>query len=232
MGYNIRIHLADNFDDSLAPISADKFRDWWEDNQKTKNHARHCLPLSMANSLGYYILSPGTFIVKWNGDTSADLEIDHIDKSSHYEVDAHAAYGSFTVQAKFIPVTDDPGDFIYIKGVANERCCPYSCMEACIEAWWNVGNFGLVFLLNQPGEFIIKKGQPIAQMFLYHGAAGYTKTEFIRGLPQTHQHWLDKRSRQGYRKDLDYMRGYNSYGDKIESHIATWRDSGKYKEIK
>jgi hypothetical protein len=225
MGHRIKLHLSNDYDETLAPIPASKLKDWWEDNQKTLNHAKHCLPLNMANSLGYYILSPGTFIVKWNGDTQGDCSIEHIDRSSHYEVDAHAAYGSFTVQAKFIPVTDDPGDFIFIKGVPNERGTPFSCMEAIIEAWWNVGFFGLVFILNQPGEFIIRKGQPIAQMFLYHGAAGYPDIETIRGYPQAHAHWLARRSRPDYRKDLDYMKGYDSHGSKINTHITTWRSS-------
>lgn len=230
MGHRIRIHLSDDFDASLAPIPAAKLKEWWEDNHKTLNHAKHCLPLSMANSLGYYILSPGTFIVKWNGDTQNDCTIEHIEKSSHYEVDAHAAYGSFTVQAKLIPVTDEPGDFVYVKGVANERGVPYSCMEACIEAWWNVGFFGLVFLLNQPGEFLIRRGQPIAQMFLYHGAAGSAEFETIKGYPDGHRHWLNRRSRPEYRKDLDYMRGLDSYGTKIDSHIATWRNATKFRK--
>lgn len=230
MGHRIRFHLSNDYDESLAPIPAAKLKDWWEDNHKTFNHAKHCLPLSMANSLGYYILSPGTFMVRWDGDTQKDCVVEHIDKCSHYEVDAHAAYGSFTVQAKFIPVTDDPGDFIYIKGVPNERCVPYSCMEACIEAWWNVGFFGLVFLLNRPGEFLIRRGQPIAQMFLYHGAAGYPDTEFIRGYPTEHAHWLARRSRPDYRKDLDYMRGFDSHGVKVNEHITTWRSSVQFRK--
>ena len=228
MGTTIKVHLANNYDASLAPVPAKKMRDWWEDNRRTMGHAKHCLPLSMANSLGYYILSPGSFLVKWDGDVHAPAKITAIDKSSHYEVDAHAAFGSFTVQAKFIPVTEDPGDFVYIKGVANERCKPYDCMEACIEAWWNVGNFGIVFLLNQPGEFIIQKGQPIAQMFLYHGLAGSADVELVNGYPSDHTGWQAKRSRPGYEKDFDYMRGLTFLGEKIDSHIVNWADASKF----
>jgi hypothetical protein len=229
MGDRIRIHLSPGYDKSLAPVPAEKLRDWWDDNQKTANHAKHCLPLQMANSLGYYILSPGTFVVRWDGDVHADAEITHIEKSSHYEVDAHAAFGSFTVQAKFIPVTDDPGDFVIFKSIANERGCPYTCMEAAIEAWWSVGNFGLVFLLNQPGEFIIPMGKPIAQMFLYHGAAGASKTEIIEGNPPGHAEWMRKRSRPDYKKDLDYFRGRRADGESIDSHISSWALAEKFK---
>lgn len=228
MGNRIRIHLAPNFDKKLAPVRAERHRDWWEDNRSTQNHAKHCLPLSMANSLGYYILSPGTFLVRWDGDYHKRAEVETIEKSSHYEVDNHASFASFTVQANFIPVTDDPGDFIYIKGVPNERGMPYSCMEAIIEAWWNVGLFGLVFMLNQPGEFLIPMGKPIAQMFLYHGIAGASEAEFADGYPEGHEHWMKRRSRKEYKKDLDYMRGLTSAGDKVPTHITNWRDAGKY----
>lgn len=228
MGDRITIHLEHGFDKSLAPIRATRYRDWWEDNHATHNHARHCLPLAMANSLGYYILSPGTFIVEWDGDFSKRAKIEHIEKSSHYEVDNHAAFGSFVVQAKFIPVTDDEGDFIFIKGIPNERAQPYTCMEAVIEAWWSVGNFGLVFMLNQPGKFLIQKGAPIAQMFLYHGRAGAAEIEFVDNYPEKHAAWSARRSRPDYHKDLDYLKGLTSSGEKVHSHLTNWLDARKY----
>ncbi len=183
----------------------------------------------MANSLGYYILSPGTFVVKWSGDVHEPATVRHVEKSSHYEVDAHAAFGCFTVQTKFIPVTDDPGDFVIIKGVANERAMPYVCMEAAIEAWWSVGNFGLVFLLNQPGEFLIPMGKPIAQMMLYKGVAGAAPIELMDGHPPGHAEWQAKRSRPDYRKDLDYFKGAKASGEDVPSHISSWAQADKFK---
>lgn len=228
MGTQINIHLCNGFDKSLAPIKAERYRNWWDDNQATHDHARHCLPLAMANSLGYYILSPGTFLVEWDGDYQKRAKIEHIDRSSHYEVDNHAAFGSFVVQPKFIPVTNDPGDFVFIKGIPNERGKPYQCMEAVIEAWWSLANFGLVFMLTQPGSFIIQKGTPIAQMFLYHGAAGAAGIQLTDGYPPGHISWLQKRSRPDYVKDLDYMKGLTYTGDKVQTHLTNWKDANKY----
>ncbi len=229
MGQEIRLHLAPGFDKSLLPIPAAKLRDWWEDNSKTANHAKHCLPLQMANHLGYYILSPATFLVKWDGDVHAKAQIEIIERATHCEIDDHAAYGSFTVQAKFIPVTKDPGDFVMIKGIANERSSPYQCMEAAIEAWWSVGNFGLVFLLNQPGEFLIPLGKPIAQMFLYHGLAGASELQAIDGYPPGYAEWQARRSRKGYSKDLDYFKGAKATGEDVPEHITHWSQASKFK---
>lgn len=229
MGDTIRIHLDPSFDKNLAPKPAIRHRDWFEDNGATRDHARHCLPLAMANSLGYYILSPGTFRVKWNGDHTRRARIKPMEVSSHYEVDNHATFGGFTVQAKFIPVTEDPGDFVYVKGIPNERGAPYACMEAVIEAWWNVGHFGLVFILNQACDITIYMGQPIAQMFLYRGEAGAAGVEFADGYPEGHEHWKAKRNRPDYVKDLDYFKGRNSAGVEIPTHINTWKQAGKFK---
>lgn len=219
------LYLDPSYDQSLLPIPATKYKEWWTDNPKTNNHARHCLPLAMANSIGYYILSPGTFKVTWDGNTQHDCHIEHIERSSHYEVDNHAAFGSFTVQAKFIPVTERAGEFIYIKSLPNERTPDFTCMEAMIEAWWNTGNFGLVFLLTKAGEIIVQKGQPIAQMLVYYGQAGSASYSVMEELPYEHYPWQQKRNRPDYRKDLDYLRGYKYNGDKIESHITNWKNA-------
>ena len=121
-----------------------------------------------------------------------------MDGCSHCIVDNHAAYGSFTVQAAFVPRTEDVGDYIFVKGIANERGRPYSCMEAIIEAWWNAANFGLVYLLNRAGEFMIGRGQPIAQMHLYHAAP----SEIVLAGPHPeHTAWLERRTRLNYRSD-------------------------------
>ncbi len=228
MSNRIRLHLDPTFDKTLLPVPATRHKDWWEHRKDTQDHARHCLPLTMANSLGYYILSPGTFMVSWDGDREKKATVQPIERSSHYEVDNHAAFASFTVQAKFIPVTDDPGEFVYVKGIPNELGLPYVCMEACIEAWWNVGNFGIVYLLNQPGQFIIYMGQPIAQIFLYRGIAGAAEMEVTSGLPTGNAEWLHKRNRPGYRKDYDYMKGLKASGEKIPTHITNWKDATKF----
>lgn len=223
----ITLYLLKNYDRSLLPVPAQRLRAWYQDNQKTRNHAHHCLPLTMANSLGYYILSPGTFSIEWSGDVQTSAVVKVLEPSSHCTVDDHAAFGSFTIQAEFIPRTRQPGDFIYIKGIANERCCPYNCMEAMIEAWWSWARFGLVFLVNRPGKFIVRRGQPVAQMFLYRGAAGHAKLDArdFEQMPSDYHAWFAKRARPDYRKDLDYMHGKQPDGSEPVAHVRHW-DTG------
>lgn len=223
----LSLYLHSSFDKRLAPVAASRYKEWWEDNNATANHARHCLPLAMANSLGYYILSPGTFKVRWNGDIKQRAEIIPIDRSSHFEVDNHAAFGSFTVQPKFIPRTYIPGDFVFIKGIPNDRRRDYVCMEACVEAWWNPGYFGLVFMLNTPGEFTVYMGQPLAQMFVYRSVTANAELDIIEEDHPGHKAWAQRRYRPEYVKDFDYQRGLLPNGDKAEGHITNWKEADR-----
>jgi hypothetical protein len=97
----IKIHLMPGMDPRFAPIPAPLHKAWWQDNDKTRNHAHHCLPLSLANSLGYCILSPVTFKWSWDGDIQKDAVIEIIEAVGPCTVDAHAAYGSFHHSARF-----------------------------------------------------------------------------------------------------------------------------------
>jgi hypothetical protein len=120
----------------------------------------------MAAGVGWYILSPATFTVDWCGDDDHDAKIEIVEASSHAVIDNHSAHGSFTIQTGFIPRTKKPGDFVYVKGVADQYRLPYYLLEALIAAWWTTSNFELVCLISRPGKFTIEKGQPLAQMFV------------------------------------------------------------------
>jgi len=214
----IEIYLLEKYDKTLLPKKPDIYLDWWEKDQKTKQHARFCMPLLMANGLGYDILSPATFEIEWDGDENKNAQVNILDRSSHGIVDNHSAHGSFTVQTQFIPKTEE-GYFIYIKGIPNIRRS-FSVMEGMIEAWWNPANFGLVCLCNYAGKFIIKKGEPLARMLLIHQDAIKVNIEVKDNQFDVFQRkeWLEKRNKQvGH--VLDYFKGLYPDGIPTEHHI-------------
>jgi len=219
----IKIYLMPGMDPRYAPVPAPVHKAWWQDNNKTRNHAHHCLPLAMANSLGYLILSPVTFKWSWSGDIQQDAVIETVEALPSCAVDAHAAYGSFTIQPGFIPQTEQPGDFIMIKNLANERGLPYTCMEALIESWWAPSNFGLVFLFNQAGTGMVCLGQPIAQMCVYRQEGGEHGLEVIADMPPGHRDWAARRYRPDYNKDLDYFKGRHGDGRSEPTHLSAWQ---------
>lgn len=210
----------------LIPVAAASYRgaarsDWWETDAKTAGHARHCQPLAMANTLGWYILSPGEFDVRWKGGGS-DVVVESADTGG-LRVDNHSAQGSFTLQPGFIPTTCEAGDFLLVKGRPNLRRSWFTVMEALIEAWWQPAPFGLVCLLNYAGEFHVARGEPLAQMAIYRVEGGFATMNVTDELPPLTKAWRKRRRRPGYRKDFDYARGRYPDGTAEQTHIRNWR---------
>ena len=148
------------------PIRSSPYRSWYEKEDKVKNHAKYCLPLSMANSIGYILRSPATFRVKWDGIEGNKSQIEVLENKwpKIHSITNHSASGSFTIQFRVVLKTNKK-HFTYIKGISNIRT-KFNVMEALLESWWFEGQFGVVCLLNQPCDFIINEGDPIATIIL------------------------------------------------------------------
>lgn len=219
----ISIYLPPFYDKTLAPVKAERLRSWMEEDSKTKDHARFCLPLTMGSGLGWFILSPATFTVTWDGDPTHDADVEILDASSHAEIDNHSAHGAFTIQSQFIPRTKKPGDFVVIRGITNSYRLPYYLLDAMLEAWWSPANFGLVALLNQAGKFKIKKGEPVAQMFVVNVEQAAYPIALKDGYPAHWKEWDDKRRDASYTgKNFDYLKGLWPDETPVCPHFKSW----------
>ncbi|MBI2810816.1 MAG: tetratricopeptide repeat protein [Candidatus Melainabacteria bacterium] len=219
------LFLPPDFDKRFLPVKARALRNWWETDDKTRMHARFCLPLTMASGLGFYILSPATFTVEWDGDPTHDTEVTIIDGASHAQIDNHSSFGSFTVQARFIGRTKNIGDFIYVKGVANQYRQPFHVMEAMIESWWTPSEFGIVCLVNQAGKFTIKKGEPLAQMFVVNAVQAQYGLATADGYPPFWDEWTERRKPEIYNgRNMDYLRGVLPDQTPVCPHMKNWNE--------
>lgn len=198
----------------VTPVKAEKLRDWWEQDRKTANHAKFCLPLTMAAGLGYFILSPVGFEGYWSGKEDEDVKVSVFEGEGI--VDTHSTCGGFTIQPGFIATTGVEGDFLYVRGISNNYRKPYYFLDALIETWWSVGNFGLVALCNQAGSFKIELGEPIAQMFVVNNISADLIVK--EGMPNGWDTWDKRRSRPEYERDLDYLQGRTAEGADVGLH--------------
>jgi len=223
---SIVLYLPPDYDKKLLPVKARALRDWFETDDKTRMHARFCLPLTMASGIGYYILSPATFTVEWDGDHTHDAQVEILDASSHAQIDNHSSYGSFTVQARFIARTKNIGDFVYIKGVSNQYRKPFNVLEAMIESWWTPSEFGIVCLVNQPGKFTIKKGEPLAQMFVINMEQAQYGLATADGYPPFWDEWTERRKPEIYNgRNMDYLRGVLPDQTPVCPHLKNWGEA-------
>lgn len=233
----IEIWIPENWDINYAPKPCSKLRDWMDKDIKTNDHAKFCQPLTMACSLGFYVPSPVEATIKWNGDENTDAEFELHDKASHGRISNHSSCGSFTIQSEFVVRSKNQGDFIMVTGFMNEVRQPFNFLSACIEGWWNVANFGMVGFINQPGEFRIKLGQPLVQMYLLKATGANADLRIIRGTHPYATEFTCKRDRTGdyegwdsrcpvkqyHGKDLDYLNGRWPDLTEVPGHVKSWQ---------
>lgn len=220
----IPIYTNPNYDLSFFPVPGTRLRQWWEEDSKTKNHARFCLPMLAANNYGFYILSPADIQIYWNGSLNSDAQVTVHNPCSHAEVTTHSAHGCITIQTNFIPRTPR-NVFTYIKPVPNLRL-PIQPLEGMMETWWLVANFGLVCFVNQPGMHYISKGDPIAHM-IFVGSSIHDYEIFHAGdvsLLEGRQQFVEKRNNYTT-KQLDYMKGIKPDESFEPCHYTKFKNS-------
>lgn len=208
------------FDRDLLPVAGQEARAWFEQDPLACDHARFCHPLAMANQLGFYLLSPATFRVSWDGDPESPASLEILDEACHSRISTHSAAGSFTVQLQFLPVTE-AGVFTFLKGIPNLRR-PYTAMEALVETWWNPAGMGLVMLCNGAGEFQVQRGEPIAQMIFVDQRQARSDLQVAGDASEVpHQREFSLKRASQVRPELDYMMGRYPDGSIVTLHFRS-----------
>jgi hypothetical protein len=100
----------------LVPGRAD--RAWMDATDK--RYAYRCLPLSIANSMGWEILTPARVVAEWNGDPGlSDIAIAVDDGwQGDQFASSHFGHGIMTFQTGYLFRTD-PGVAIWARGAPN-----------------------------------------------------------------------------------------------------------------
>jgi hypothetical protein len=145
----------------LVPAGAN--RDWM---QQTHEHfANHCLPLRIANQIGWFILNDVDITAIWNGaDGPAGLRITTPAGGNAEHVRSHFGYGILTWTIPYLFRTP-PGYNLYVRGPTNtpkDGVCP---LDGVVETDWAVASFTMnwkMTCVDVPVSF--KAGEPIAMI--------------------------------------------------------------------
>jgi hypothetical protein len=147
--------------DKLQP--ARSRRDWMD----AANHKfpYRCLPLSMANSWGWEVLSSTHFIAEWNGGpATTDINIKVIDGPRHHAPSSHFGVGTLTWHTGYIFITEYPYA-LYVSGAPNMSTPVASPLSGIVETYWLPFTFTMNWRFTQPGSFEMKIGEPYCQFF-------------------------------------------------------------------
>jgi hypothetical protein len=147
----------------LVPARPDRA---WMDAFPSR-HAYRCLPLSIANTHGWELLSPTTFSIHFNGGSeAADICFDAHDgfaNLNHFVV-SNFSRGVVTFHTGYIFQTD-PGWNLLATGSFNQPKDGISPLTGLVETSWLPYPFTMNWQLTRPGVVRFEKDEPFCLVF-------------------------------------------------------------------
>jgi hypothetical protein len=125
-------------------------------------HPYRCLPLQMANSSGWEILSPVGFTAEWNGGlSSADITLtpDHPFPDFQDFVRSHFSHGVLTFHTGYLFKSPD-GWSTWVMGPPNHVKDGIQPLTGLVETDWLPFPFTMNWLFTRPGKVKWAKGEP------------------------------------------------------------------------
>jgi hypothetical protein len=135
-------------------------RQWMDDSPD--RYAYRCLPLSMANSTGWEILSPCDVELDWNGGKAkADLKVTIHDRpSDQFEfASSHFMNGIATFHTGYLFRTP-PGWAVWCSGPPNSPKDGVYPLSGLIETDWLPFPFTMNWQMTRPGKVSFDKDEP------------------------------------------------------------------------
>ena len=153
---------------TIRPASAK--REWMNANN---GHAYRCLPLTVANHMGWVIEWPVTVRATWNGETSASHEIAKEAVNFEFDCDGDQAeyfgrhivsdFGNGIVSIAFPWLFRTPSiDGLVVRGAPNFWVDGATPLDGFVETNWLPFTFTMNWKLHRPNQTVIfEKGTPI-----------------------------------------------------------------------
>lgn len=145
--------------ETLALRVAERHRDWMD--ATPDRYAYRCLPLVIANQIGWELLCPCDFSAHWDGGLLKESVRLDFDGTSSALVHAHFGSGILTFAAGYLFRTSF-GYNLWCKGPANEPKDGIAALEGVIETDWAPYPFTMNWKFTRPGTVHFKAGEPIA----------------------------------------------------------------------
>lgn len=136
-------------------------------------HAYRCLPLAIANSFGWEILSPFEFELIWNGGPLAeDITVTQLCNRPHFNhfAASHFTHAVVTFHLGYLFRTE-PGWDMLATGPFNRPRDGFAPLSGVIETSWLPYSFTMNWMFTRPCRVHFKVGDPVCLIFpVPHGA--------------------------------------------------------------
>jgi len=223
-------------------VPAARTRDWMD--KTPGSFAYHCLPLVMANSLGWFIINDIPCEMEWDGtEPSSGLRVwptePVTEVQKYYMPSSHFGSGVVTFHSEFMFWTEKKIS-IMTKGPANMPKHGIQSLEGVIETDWLPYPFTINWKMTAKNTRVrFERGEPIAQIIPYPSDTISDMEPEIRMLsaetnPDLYAKFEDYRKKravfnekfkyEGDKRQKYYVRGEDSLGNKYtENHRTDWK---------
>jgi mannose-6-phosphate isomerase-like protein (cupin superfamily) len=138
----------------------------WMD-RTNERYAYRCLPLNIANSHGWELLSPVAFEAKWDGGDQLESVVIRMDDgyAPHLSPVSIFGYGTMTFHVEAIFRTP-PGWNLHVTGPPNRQKDGIQALAGIIETDWSPYTFTMNWRFTRANEWIrFEESEPIAFFF-------------------------------------------------------------------
>lgn len=213
---------------------AERARDWIE--SLPDRFAYRCLPLTMANQIGWELLNPIPFTARWNGRDGLDAISIRFHDAPSPLVGSHFGHGVLTFTPGYLFRTTKAHN-LYVKGPANRPKDGIAPLEAVVETDWSPYTFTMNWQFTRKRHKVtFDRDEPIACLLPYprHYAAkfepGIRNLNENARLYEQYVGWRESRlsfnetlkredsdaRKQGWQRS--YMKGEDSAGQSFAGH--------------
>ena len=127
--------------------------------------AYRCLPLTIANTYGWEILSPASFKAIWSGETGMEAVRIEAQRGAQAPAISHFGSGILTFHLPVLFRTE-PGFDLLVQGPINRPKDAIAPLTGIIETDWAPYTFTMNWIFTQPEiEIEFEKGEPICHFF-------------------------------------------------------------------
>lgn len=234
---NITAYIVNDKSDKLLTIEpAAKARDWMD--QSSGKYAYNCLPLVVANQLGWVVKAAPSFSLIWDGGNQKDAIKFNFDQSapemSQFVV-SHFGQGIISFKLPWVFRTD-PGIGLMVRGPSNQWLDGAHALDGFVESWGLESTFTMNWKVTVPGVTVYFPNHfPFCQILPYEIATlnNYTcarkPISENKGLEVKYTKWLNRRKetlknlfsgkKTSNYYEKNYVKGLDVEGEKVEGHL-------------
>lgn len=142
---------------------AGRTREWMD----AAPFAYRCLPMTIANQMGWIIPCPIDFTIRWDGGGAQDaiqLTFGEQNHPNNAYVRSHFGSGIVTFSMPFLFRTP-PGYGLIVRGAPNYIIRGVHPLDGFVETDWNNSTFTMNWKITEPDRIInVKKGEPLCMI--------------------------------------------------------------------